>query len=259
MARGRFAALAHGLPCPTGRAFEIAPRGGLLLPAPLYWKGICAVLDAPIGTLAIFCTEQPPWGLRRFRVESRGSDLLRPRGSPIRLRLVAVLFFCGAAGAGFAADHLWRLRLMKPRAAARMVQSLEREVRIHQTKAKPSCSPGRSRRSSAVQSCGAVSAAGVSAEFRLAFAQSAVPRAAGLLAAGLAGPGVSDLRPLASPMSRLAPRRSPARAPACRMCQPSPILPRALSRSVAALEEPRCSTIPSLLVPREARLEGSIR
>jgi hypothetical protein len=229
MARGRFAALAHGLPCPTVPIFEIAPREGLLLPAPLYGNVLSAVLGAPIATHAIFCRAQPRYGLRDLRVQRRGSDLLRPRGSPLRLRLVAVPFFCGAVGAGFAAGRLQALRLMNLPAAGSKVPSVDWGERIHQPQAIASCSPGRPRRPSAVQSCVGVSAAGVSAALRLAFAQSAVHRAAGL-AAGFAGPEVPGLKPPASRMSRLASRRSPSPAPACPMCQASPIFPRALSR-----------------------------
>jgi hypothetical protein len=225
MARGRFAGLAHGLPCPTVPIFEIAPREGLLLPAPLYGNVLSAVLGAPIATHAIFCRAQPRYGLRDLRVQRRGSDLLRPRGSPLRLRLVAVPFFCGAVGAGFVAGRLQAPRLMNLRAAGSTVRSVEWEVQIHQPQAIPSCSPGRYRRSSAVQPCVGVSAAGVSAALRLAFAQSVVHRAA-----GFAGPEMPGLKPPASRMPRLASRRSPSPAPACPMCQASPIFPRALSR-----------------------------
>jgi hypothetical protein len=225
MARGRFAALAHGLPCPTVPIFEIAPREGLLLPAPLYGNDLSAVLGAPIATHAIFCRAQPRYGLRDLRVQRRGPDLLRPRGSPLRLRLVAVPFFCGAVGAGFVAGRLQAPRLMNLRAAGSTVRSVEWEVQIHQPQAIPSCSPGRYRRSSAVQPCVGVSAAGVSAALRLAFAQSVVHRAA-----GFAGPEMPGLKPPASRMPRLASRRSPSPAPACPMCQASPIFPRALSR-----------------------------
>jgi hypothetical protein len=225
MARGRFAALAHALPCPIGPVFAIAPRCGLLPPAPLCGNDLSAVLDAPIGTHAIFCRAQPRYRLRDLRVQPGGSDLLRPRGSPLRLRLVAVPFFCGAVGAGFAAGRLQALRLMNLPAAGSKVPSVDWGERIHQLQARPSGSPGRSRRRSVVQPCGAVSAAGVSAAFPLAFAQSVVHRAA-----GFAGPEVPGLKPPASRTSRPASRRSPSPVPACPMCQASPIFPRALSR-----------------------------
>jgi len=230
MARGRFAALAHALPCPTAPVFAIAPRCGLLLPAPLYGNGVCAVLDAPIGTLAASYRAQLRYGFRDLGVQSRGWDLLRPRGSPLRLRLVVVPFFCGAVGAGFAAGRLQALRLTNLPAAGSKVPSVDWGVRIHQPQAIASCCQGRLRRPSAVQSCGGVSAAGVSAAFPLAFAQSVVHRAAGL-AAGFAGPEVPGLKPPASRASRPASRRSPSPAPACPMCQASPFFPRALSRS----------------------------
>ena len=229
MARGRFAALAHGLPCPIGPVFEIAPRCGLLLPAPHCGNDLSAALDAPIGTLAVFYRAQPRDGLRGLRVQRGGSDLLRPRGSQLRLRLLAVPFFCGAVGAGVAAGRLQALRLMNLPAAGSKVPSVDWGERIHQPQAIVSCSPGRPRRPSDVQSGGGVSAAGVSAAFPLAFAQSVAHRAAGL-AAGFAGPEVPGLKPPASRTSRPASRRSPFPALACPMCQASPIFPRALSR-----------------------------
>jgi hypothetical protein len=229
MPRGRLAALGHGLLCPTGPVYEIAPRGGCLLLAPLYGNGVRAVLDAPIWSHAVFRRAQLPYGPRRLRAESRGSGSLHPRGLPIPRRWVAVLFFCGAAGVGFGVGRLSPLGLVSLRAAGWKVRSVDWGVRVHLTEAMASCPPGRSRRPSAAQPCGGVSAVGVSAALRLGSAQSVVHRT-GEPAARVAGPEVSGLKPPASRMSRLASRRSPVRAPACRMCQASPIFPRALSR-----------------------------
>jgi hypothetical protein len=229
MPHGRFAARAHGRLCPTVPAFEIVLRSGQRLLDPLSEEGVYAVLAAPIGTPAIFCGAQPQCRLRGLRAKGQRPDPLQPQGLPIRHRRAAGLFSCGAADAGFAAGRLQPPRLRKLRAAGSLGRSVDWEVRGHRPQAILSRSPARSRRPPAVQSCVGVSAAGAAAAFPLAFAQSAVHRAAGP-AAGLAEPAVQGPRTPAGRVPRWAPRRSPCPASACRRCQASPIFPHALSR-----------------------------